>query len=1165
MTSSTVDKFRHNCEFLEPRLMLTGSATEVDDGVLSSADIVTAPAFPGAEGFGAQTIGGRGGRVIEVTNLNDDGPGSLRSAVEAEGARIVVFRVSGTIELEESLKIENPFLTIAGQSAPGDGITLKGYELRIRTHDVIIRYLRIRIGPTANEDAVQLLGAENVILDHNSFSWATDENASATAGSRNITFQWNLITEGLNNSTHSEGSHSKGSLLSGSTNLSVHHNLFAHNDARNPRIGSSDNSYGIQVADVVNNVIYNWGTRATEVKDFVNANIVGNYYKLGPSSVGYTEDDTPEVMLHGSDTDRSLFVEGNYGPTCPTGCADNWNMVGESDGDAVSRVQQSTSRHPAPLVTTSSAQMAFDQVLAEAGAILPDRDAVDERVISDVINGTGQLIDDPAEVGGWPTLASSTPPVDSDHDGAPDQWEILYGFNPNEPADGSQDADGDGYTNVEEFLNNTIPLADLLPVALDDAATTSTNAAVTIPVLDNDQFGNHPTVITQVTQPSNGTVTNNPGEGTTTYSPNQDFSGDDSYTYTITDADGQVSTATVNVTVVEQNGPPQAANDNATTDEDTAINIDVLANDTDPNGDPLTVGSVTQATSGTVVVNSDQTVRYTPNANFSGQDSFTYVVTDDRGASQTAAVTIVVNPSNDAPVANDDSATTEPGVPVTVDVLENDHDIDGDAITVSSVTQGTDGTVTINSDGTVRYTPDPNFNGSDSFTYVVEDAKGETDSATVIVTVNAVNNRPVARDDSGVTSEENAVSIAVLNNDTDADGDALTVQSVTQASGGTVTVNANEIVRYSPNTGFSGTDSFEYTIADGRGGTDTASVSVRVIALDRDDIVSLADKTLYVARSTGDAFVTHSFGTTDANWTDTRKGDVNGDAIDDLVGRSGDTLWVARSTGQAFELETWGMWSDRISWPFFDLADVDGDGAADVVGRTQGGDWWVGKSTGTSFVNQNWGAWSSSVEWQDVNVADVNGDGRSDIVGRGKGRWWVAASTGTSFTNELWGAWSRRAVWKNVQVADVDGNGMDDIVGMTRGQWWIARSNGASFVNEFWGAWSRKAEWIDVRIGDFDGDGLDDIAGRTDGRWWIARSTGTTFVNEQWGQWSTAVSWADVIVGDFDGDGRHDIAGRTGSRWWLARSSGVSFTNELWERLPDAEAWRDVMSGEFAV
>ncbi len=443
------------------RLHRSLSFESLENRTLLCSSIVPAPAFPGAEGFGANTIGGRGGRLIEVTNLNDSGPGSLRAAVAAEGARIIVFRVAGTIELQKSLKIDNPFITIAGQSAPGGGITLKGHELRIRTHDVIVRYLRIRTGPTANEDAVQLLGAENVILDHNSFSWSTDENAAATNGSKSITFQWNLLTEGLHNSTHSEGAHSKGALFSGSTNLSIHHNLFAHNDARNPRIGSSDNANGVQMVDVVNNVIYNWGGRATEVKDFVKANIVGNYYKLGPNSSGYIDDETPEVMAFSGDTNRSIYIEGNYGPTCPAGCADDWKMVGRSGGDALRRADQSTSRHPAPMVTTTSAQVAFDRVLAEAGAILPARDVVDQRVIRDVINGTGQIIDDPAQVRGWPTLDSgSPPPVDSDHDGAPDDWEMLYGLNPNDPVDGAQDVDCDGYTNVEEFLNRTIPVAD---------------------------------------------------------------------------------------------------------------------------------------------------------------------------------------------------------------------------------------------------------------------------------------------------------------------------------------------------------------------------------------------------------------------------------------------------------------------------------------------------------------------------------------------------------------------------------------------------------------------------------------------------------------------------------------------------------------------------------
>lgn len=697
----------------------------------------TVLAFPGAEGFGANTPGGRGGQVIEVTHLNDSGVGSLRAAIEAVGPRIVVFRVGGTIELQDELEITHPFITIAGQTAPGDGITIKNHDLRIDTHDVIIRYLRLRSGPGGSQDAVHVGdGAHNIILDHNSFSWATDENASATGGAHDVTFQWNIISEGLSNSTHPEGPHSRGSLFADSTNISVHHNLYAHNEARNPRIGNADNTYGTQTVDVVNNVIYNWGKRATEIKDFVQANIVNNYYRLGPDSTGYTVDGTPEVSVFGANaTSRSIFIDGNVGPTCPAGCVDDWVMVGLSSGAPISVQQQSATRHEAPLVTTTTAEVAFDQVLASAGAILPARDSVDQRVIDDVVHGTGSIIDDPADVGGWPLFQSGTPPTDTDHDGSPDAWELLYGFDPDDPADGSQDADGDGYTNVEEYLNSTIPISEIPPSANDDVATTLVGTPVSVDVMANDDLGNPPTTIIGVTQPANGMVSIDTGGAAVTYSPTGLFAGTDVFTYTVQDHDGQTSTASVTVTVWQPNDPPTAADDQAVTDEDTAVVIDVLANDADPNDDPLTITAVTQGTFGTVTINPNQTVTYQPAANDHGSDSFTYTVSDSRGASQSANVLVTVAPINDAPVAEDDAATTNFEVPVTIDPLGNDSDVEDDDLVVSAVSDAGHGTVQINLDQSITYSPDPDFSGTDWFTYTVQDSGAATDSAAVSVTV----------------------------------------------------------------------------------------------------------------------------------------------------------------------------------------------------------------------------------------------------------------------------------------------------------------------------------------------------------------------------------------------------------------------------------------------
>lgn len=199
------------------------------------------------------------------------------------------------------------------------------------------------------------------------------------------------------------------------------------------------------------------------------------------------------------------------------------------------------------------------------------------------------------------------------------------------------------------------------------------------------------------------------------------------------------------------------------------------------------------------------------------------------------------------------------------------------------------------------------------------------------------------------------------------------------------------------------------------------------------------------------------------------------------------------------------------------VADVDGNGLDDIVGR-QNGVWWVAKSTGTSFVNQQWGVWSTAAPWVDVHVADVNGNGKADIVGRQGAYWWVAKSTGSNFVNERWGVWSATASWVDVHVGDVDGDGLPDIVGRisSNGNWYVARSTGTSFVTQLWGNWSPSVTWLNVRVADVNGDGLADIVGRADnGNWTVARSTGTAFVNESWGNWPTDVVWQDVLIGNF--------------------------------------------------
>ncbi len=438
------------------------------DGNEMKIDSSPVPAFPGAEGFGSHSVGGRGGKVIEVNNLNDDGPGSLRAAINAFGPRIVVFRIGGTIELQSSLEISNPYLTIAGQTAPGGGITLKNSTstihspLIIRTHDVVIRYIRSRPGPPAdlssNGDALAIFGY-NVIIDHSSFSWAIDEVVSTWYDAHDITFQWNIISEGLHCSNHTKGCHSMGLLIGsdGSGNISIHNNLFAHNHERNPMIKSSG------LVDMVNNVIYNpWGTPLVVIDEYgmENVNSISNYFKPGVDTVPGKHLVSAKSLANKG---IEIFVYGNITPHRLLDSLPQWLAVNPG-----SRKWLVMKQHITPPITITSAFEAYDRVLADAGAssgldsqgnLYRRRDAVDDRIVTDVKLGTGNIIDDPYEVGGWPELAAGAAPTDTDHDGMPDVWEGLFGLDRYDSSDGPGDADQDGYTNIEEYLNSTNPIS----------------------------------------------------------------------------------------------------------------------------------------------------------------------------------------------------------------------------------------------------------------------------------------------------------------------------------------------------------------------------------------------------------------------------------------------------------------------------------------------------------------------------------------------------------------------------------------------------------------------------------------------------------------------------------------------------------------------------------
>jgi pectate lyase len=423
--------------------------------VTSEPPAVVLPAFPGAEGFGATTPGGRGGKVIAVTNLSDDGPGSFRAACEAEGPRIVIFRVSGLITLTKKLVIKNPYITIAGQTAPGDGVCLRNFTFVITTHDVVVRYLRSRLGDltTQEDDSITLAaGAKNVIVDHCSATWSIDEDLSLAGDVSNITVQWCLIAEGLNRSKHSKGAHGYGSLSRANGPVTWHHNLWAHNASRNPRLGDNYGRPPYPIFDVRNNVIFDYGEIASGLTQGVlRVNYVANYIRPGPSSKATTP-------IHvGAPSDLSFYIKDNIFEGNNALTADNSRFFDPVTIDGKRQVQTVAQPFAAPAVSTTSAQAALESVLATAGASLPRRDSVDARIVVEVRERRGSIIDSQQQVGGWPELKTTIPPKDSDSDGMPDEWERRFGLNPSDPSDANLDKDHDGYANVEEYLNATDP------------------------------------------------------------------------------------------------------------------------------------------------------------------------------------------------------------------------------------------------------------------------------------------------------------------------------------------------------------------------------------------------------------------------------------------------------------------------------------------------------------------------------------------------------------------------------------------------------------------------------------------------------------------------------------------------------------------------------------
>ena len=464
------------------------------------------PAFPGAEGGGMYSFGGRGGRAIVVTNLNDDGPGSFRAACEAAGPRIVIFNVAGIIRLTDRIRVRAPYITIAGNTAPGDGVCIAGNTVELETHDIVIRHMRFRRGAMDAADRNDAFGGNpvgNLMIDHVSASWGLDENMSMyrhmyrppgggpelKLPTVNVTIQHSIFSEALNTYHHAFGS------TIGGLNSTFHRNLWANNTGRNPSVGM----YGDFT--FVNNVLFNYRHRTIDGGDQRSFfNIINHYLKPGPG----TPDSPVRFRLLKPESERSKTVIDNFGRAHVSGnvvegnpsvSRDNWDGGVQPEvrtlnrADVLAKIKAETPFAHAPL-TITTAEAAFSYVLAHAGATLPVRDAVDQRVTAMVRDGkVGKaeatpedsarasaagyaekwvkelevgvrvgFITNPAQVGGYPNYTGK-PYADTDGDGLPDSWETAHGLNPNDVSDAVGDLNGDGYTNIEDFINGLDPRA----------------------------------------------------------------------------------------------------------------------------------------------------------------------------------------------------------------------------------------------------------------------------------------------------------------------------------------------------------------------------------------------------------------------------------------------------------------------------------------------------------------------------------------------------------------------------------------------------------------------------------------------------------------------------------------------------------------------------------
>ncbi|ULC59028.1 pectinesterase family protein [Flaviramulus sp. BrNp1-15] len=421
---------------------------------LSSINYAQELAFPSAEGFGKYASGGKGGLVYVVTNLNDNGEGSLRKGILKKGPRTIVFNISGTIELKSKLDINKGDLSILGQTAPNEGITLKGYPVTIKADNVIIRYLRFRMGDINNieGDALGCKNTNNVIIDHCSISWGTDENASFY-NNKNFTLQWCIISEALNRSVHRKGAHGYGGIWGG-VKASFHHNLITSNNSRNPRFSGSSTTENSEneFVDFRNNVIYNWGENSIYGGEKGTYNIINNYFKSGPATTSSKLD----RIVSPSEPYGKFYVDGNHVEGFETISKNNWEGGVQCKNPVEAKLEKPISILNNTI--TQSATEAYHLVLQKAGSSI-HRDAVDLRIINNTKNTTvdykNGIIDSQENVGGWPNIKSVKQEIDTDEDGIPDNWEKLNNTNPNKK-DSHLKSLNSNQTNIELYSNTLL-------------------------------------------------------------------------------------------------------------------------------------------------------------------------------------------------------------------------------------------------------------------------------------------------------------------------------------------------------------------------------------------------------------------------------------------------------------------------------------------------------------------------------------------------------------------------------------------------------------------------------------------------------------------------------------------------------------------------------------